>query len=112
MLSSKPTIFTDILGLLLLAISVSIHAGEFSLFSLIAQVLALAIYAAVVLLGLDWVGKLYFRRTGDEQGNQFVFVLLLFIPFFYIVWWAPYVTTHLFHEHFKVLHHNGFKILA
>ena len=70
------TIFTDILGLLLLAISVSIHAGEFSVFSLVAQVLALAIYAATVLFGLDWAGKLYFRRTGDEQGNQFVFVLL------------------------------------
>lgn len=70
------TIFTDILGLLLLAISVSIHAGEFSLFSLVAQILALAIYAAAVLFGLDWAGKLYFRRTGDEQGNQFVFVLL------------------------------------
>lgn len=70
------TIFTDILGLLLLAISVSIHAGEFSLFSLIAQILALAIYAATILFGLDWAGKLYFRRTGDEQGNQFVFVLL------------------------------------
>ena len=37
------TIFTDILGLLLLAISISIHAGEFSVFSLVAQVLALAI---------------------------------------------------------------------
>ncbi len=70
------TIFTDILGLLLLAISVSIHAGEFSLFSLVAQILSLAIYAAMVLFGLDWAGKLYFRRTGDEQGNQFVFVLL------------------------------------
>ena len=70
------TIFTDILGLLLLAISVSIHAGEFSVFSLVAQVLALAIYAATVLFGLDWAGKFYFRRTGDEQGNQFVFVLL------------------------------------
>ena len=70
------TIFTDILGLLLLAISVSIHAGEFSVFSLVGQVLALAIYAATVLFGLDWAGKLYFRRTGDDQGNQFVFVLL------------------------------------
>ncbi|MEM9486397.1 MAG: cation:proton antiporter [Cyanobacteria bacterium P01_F01_bin.116] len=70
------TIFTDILGLLLLAIAVSIHAGEFSLFSLVAQVLALAIYAATVLFGLDWAGKFYFRRTGDEQGNQFVFVLV------------------------------------
>ena len=70
------TIFTDILALLLLAIVVSIHAGAFSLFNLVAQILALAIYAATVLFGLDWAGKLYFRRTGDDQGNQFIFVIL------------------------------------
>ncbi|NEQ96766.1 MAG: universal stress protein [Cyanothece sp. SIO2G6] len=70
------TIFTDVLGLLLLAIAVSIHSGDFSLFSLVAQVLSLVIYAATLLFGLDWAGKWYFRRTGDEQGNQFTFVLL------------------------------------
>lgn len=70
------TIFTDILALLLLAIAVSIHAGEFSLFNLIAQILALAIYAATVLFGLRWAGRLFFRRTGDDQGNQFIFVIL------------------------------------
>ena len=70
------TIFTDILALLLLTIAVSIHAGDFSLFNLVAQVLALAIYAATVLFGLDWAGKVYFRRTGDDQGNQFIFVIL------------------------------------
>lgn len=70
------TIFTDILALLLLTITVSIHAGEFSLFNLVAQVLALAIYAALVLFGLRWAGKFYFRRTGDDQGNQFIFVIL------------------------------------
>ena len=70
------TIFTDILALLLLAIVISIHAGAFSLFNLAAQILALAIYAATVLFGLDWAGKLYFRRTGDDQGNQFIFVIL------------------------------------
>jgi len=70
------TIFTDVLALLLLAISVSINAGDFSLLSLVTQVLSLGIYSAVILFGLDWAGKLYFRRTGDEEGNQFIFVLL------------------------------------
>ncbi|MEM9215126.1 MAG: cation:proton antiporter [Cyanobacteria bacterium P01_F01_bin.150] len=70
------TIFTDILALLLLTIAISVHAGEFSLFNLVAQVLALAIYAATVLFGIDWAGKLYFRRTGDDQGTQFIFVIL------------------------------------
>jgi len=70
------TIFTDISSLLVLAICVSIHGGEFSLFSLSIQLGSLAIYSALVLFGFDWVGKEYFRRTGDDEGNQFLFVLL------------------------------------
>lgn len=70
------TIFTDIAALLVLAICVSIHGGEFSPTVLAIQLGALAIYAAIVLFGFDWAGKEYFRRTGDEQGNQFLFVLL------------------------------------
>ena len=70
------TIFTDIAALLVLAICVSIHAGEFSAASLVIQLGALAIYAAIVLFGFDWAGREYFRRTGDEESNQFLFVLL------------------------------------
>ncbi len=70
------TIFTDIAALLVLAICVSISAGEFSAVSLTIQLTTLAIYAAIVLFGFDWAGKEYFRRTGDEQSNQFLFVLL------------------------------------
>jgi Kef-type K+ transport system membrane component KefB/nucleotide-binding universal stress UspA family protein len=70
------TIFTDIAALLVLAICISIHGGEFSAASLVMQLGALAIYSGIVLIGLDRVGKAYFRRTGDEQSNQFLFVLL------------------------------------
>ncbi|MGC9525846.1 MAG: cation:proton antiporter [Limnospira sp.] len=70
------TIFTDIAALLVLAICVSIHGGDFSATSLVMQLGALAIYSAIVLFGLDWAGKEYFRRTGDEESNQFLFVLL------------------------------------
>jgi Kef-type K+ transport system membrane component KefB len=70
------TIFTDIAALLVLAICVSIHGGDFSAFSLSLQLISLGAYAVAVLVGLDWAGKLYFRRTGDEQGNKFLFVLL------------------------------------
>lgn len=69
------TIFTDIAALLVLAICVSIHGGDFSPASLIMQLMALGLYAIAVLFGLDWVGKEYFRRTGDEESNQFLFVL-------------------------------------
>ena len=70
------TIFTDISALLVLAICVSIHAGEFSLLNLILRLTALGLYALLVLFGLSWAGKEYFRRTGDEESNQFLFVLL------------------------------------
>ncbi|MEB3826774.1 cation:proton antiporter [Phormidium sp. CCY1219] len=70
------TIFTDIAALLVLAICVSINAGEFSAFSLFLQLAALGIYSFAVLFGFDWAGKEFFRRTGDEEGNQFLFVLL------------------------------------
>ncbi|MGB3640067.1 MAG: cation:proton antiporter [Rivularia sp. (in: cyanobacteria)] len=70
------TIFTDIAALLVLAICVSISDGEFSAVSLTIQLTTLAIYSAIVLFGFDWAGKEYFRRTGDEQSNQFLFVLL------------------------------------
>ncbi|NBD33874.1 MAG: universal stress protein [Cyanobacteria bacterium] len=70
------TIFTDIASLLLLAICLSIHQGNFSTASLILQLIALGIYATLVLFGLDWAGKFYFRRTGEEESNQFLFILL------------------------------------
>jgi Kef-type K+ transport system membrane component KefB/nucleotide-binding universal stress UspA family protein len=71
------TIFTDIAALLVLAICIAIHAGDFSAFSLTMQLLALAVYAVLVLFGIDWAGKKYFQRTGDEESNQFLFVLLV-----------------------------------
>ena len=71
------TIFTDIAALLVLAICISIHGGEFSTTSLIIQLVTLGIYSAIVLLGIDKLGKEYFRRTGDEQSNQFMFILLV-----------------------------------
>lgn len=69
------TIFTDIAALLVLAICVSIHGGDFSPESLAIQLGGLALYAVVILFGFDWLGREYFRRTGDEEGNQFLFVL-------------------------------------
>lgn len=71
------TIFTDIASLLILATCVSIHSGEFTLISLIIQLGELAIYSLVVLFGFKWLGEQYFRRTGNDEGNQFLFVMLV-----------------------------------
>ncbi len=70
------TIFTDTGALLVLAICVGIHGGEFSALSLAILLGGLAIYSTVVLFGFDWAGKEFFRRSGDEQSNQFLFILL------------------------------------
>ncbi|NJN72019.1 MAG: universal stress protein [Limnothrix sp. RL_2_0] len=70
------TIFTDISALFVLAICVSVHQGEFSISSLLLQVLLLFGYSALVLFGLSWLGREFFQRNGDEEGNQFLFILL------------------------------------
>ncbi|ELR99399.1 cation:proton antiporter [Gloeocapsa sp. PCC 73106] len=70
------TIFTDIGALLVLAVCISIHQGEFSWWNLGIRIASLAIYSVLVLWGIDHYGKEYFRRTGNEEGNQFLFTLL------------------------------------
>jgi Kef-type K+ transport system membrane component KefB/nucleotide-binding universal stress UspA family protein len=75
MVTIGATIFTDISALVVLAVCLSIHQGDFSAASLIFQLVALGIYCLIVLFGLDWAGKKYFERTGDEESNQFLFVL-------------------------------------
>lgn len=70
------TIFTDISALFVLAICVSVHQGVFSISSLIVQIALLLGYSALVLFGLSWLGREYFHRNGDEEGNQFLFILL------------------------------------
>ncbi|AFY59312.1 cation:proton antiporter [Synechococcus sp. PCC 6312] len=70
------TIFTDTAALLVLAICVGIAAGNFTAWSLMLLLVALAVYSVAVLWGIDRVGKEFFRRSGDNEGNQFLFVLL------------------------------------
>ncbi|HEY9693470.1 MAG TPA: cation:proton antiporter [Oculatellaceae cyanobacterium] len=70
------TIFTDVGALLVLAICIGIHAGDFTAFKLFTLLGSLIIYSALVLFGFDWAGKQFFRRSGNHEGNQFLFVLL------------------------------------
>ncbi len=76
MVTIGATIFTDIAALLVLAICVSIHSGDFSAVSLVIQLVSLGLYSVIILFGFRWLGKEYFRRSGDEESNQFLFVLL------------------------------------
>jgi len=70
------TIFTDIGALLVLAICIAISKGEFSALRLAILIGSLAIYSVAILVGVDRLGKEFFRRSKDDQGNQFLFVLL------------------------------------
>ena len=70
------TIFTDVGALLVLAVCIGIHQGNFTIIKLITLLVSLIIYSLIVLFGFDWAGKQFFRRTGDDEGNQFLFVLL------------------------------------
>ncbi|MBF2029505.1 MAG: cation:proton antiporter [Oscillatoriales cyanobacterium C42_A2020_001] len=70
------TIFTDIGALLVLAICVGVKAGDFSPLKFAFLIGSLAVYTAVVLVGINRLGKTFFERSGDEEGKQFLFVLL------------------------------------
>ena len=70
------SIFTDIAALLMLAVCVAIHVKDFNVWQTIALLGWLTVYSVVVLVGFDWAGKEFLRRSGEDEGNQFLFVLL------------------------------------
>ena len=70
------TIFTDIGSLLVLAICLGVNKGDFTAIDLGILLGSLIIYTLVVLLGLDRLGKAFFRRSRNDQSSQFLFVLL------------------------------------
>ncbi|MBE9156042.1 cation:proton antiporter [Nodosilinea sp. LEGE 06152] len=70
------TIFTDIGSLLVLAICLGVNQGDFSALKLATLLGSLALYTIAVLVGLKQLSKLFFRKTGKDEGNQFLFVML------------------------------------
>ena len=70
------TIFTDIGALLVLAVCLGVNQGDFTPLDLGKLLGFLIIYALVVLYGLDRLGRAFFRRSKNDEGNQFLFVLL------------------------------------
>lgn len=71
------TIFTDVGALLVLAICIAIHAGDFSWLQMGRLLGSLALYTVLILVGFARLGKEFFKRSGDEEGNQFLFILLV-----------------------------------
>ncbi|MEM8543644.1 MAG: cation:proton antiporter [Cyanobacteria bacterium P01_H01_bin.119] len=70
------TIFTDIGSLIVLAVCLGINQGDFSTLKLVTLLGSLGIYAIAVLVGLSQLSRVFFQRTGKDEGNQFLFVML------------------------------------
>ncbi|MBD2593282.1 cation:proton antiporter [Nostoc spongiaeforme FACHB-130] len=75
--SIKATILTDIGAVLILSIFLSSQPTEaFSLSYILTYLGRLIIYTTIVWVGCDWAGQEFFRRSGDDESNKFLFVLL------------------------------------
>ncbi|WP_299403208.1 cation:proton antiporter [Acaryochloris sp. IP29b_bin.148] len=70
------TIFTDIGALVVLAICLGINQGNFTTLKLAWLLGSLTVYTIAVLWGLKRFGQYFFRKTGQDEGNQFLFVML------------------------------------
>ena len=70
------TIFTDIGALVVLAICLGVSKGDFTTMKLLTLLGSLTLYTIAVLIGLKRLAKTFFRLTGKDEGNQFLFVLL------------------------------------
>jgi Kef-type K+ transport system membrane component KefB len=72
------TVLTDILAMLVLAVCLFMHAGQFTASNLLEYVLHLILYCVVVIGGIFWAAESYFRRGKSEiQGAMFVMLALI-----------------------------------
>ncbi len=70
------TIVTDVTALVVLAICLGISRGDFTTVKLATLLGSLGLYAVAVLFGLKQLAIAFFRATGKDEGNQFLFVML------------------------------------
>lgn len=71
------TIFTDIGALIVLAICISLGGGDFNFINIAGLLIGLLVYVIAILYGFDQLGRLFFKFSDDNQGNQFLFALLV-----------------------------------
>ncbi|TFI53935.1 sodium:proton antiporter [Mastigocladus laminosus UU774] len=70
------TVITNLGALLVFSLSSAANTNYLSFWQVIPFFNSLILYSIFVLISCNWVGKEFFRRSGDEEGNQFLFVLL------------------------------------
>jgi Kef-type K+ transport system membrane component KefB/nucleotide-binding universal stress UspA family protein len=69
--------FTNLSAVLVLAVCIATPDPElFSWGSLMRLLIWLSIYTILIVVGLSILGKEFFRQFRDDEGNQFLFVLL------------------------------------
>jgi Kef-type K+ transport system membrane component KefB/nucleotide-binding universal stress UspA family protein len=69
--------FTNLTAVLVLAVCIATaDRGLFDWASLIRLLMWLSIYTMLIVVGLTIVGKEFFRQFRDDEGHQFLFVLL------------------------------------
>jgi Kef-type K+ transport system membrane component KefB len=71
------TIFTDVAALLLVAVCIPIHTAGFSTSAFLVQILELAIYVVVVLIGLSQVAHYLLARLHARKDGQLLAMLLI-----------------------------------
>jgi Kef-type K+ transport system membrane component KefB/nucleotide-binding universal stress UspA family protein len=70
-------IVTDVSSILVFVICVAAHNSQLGIFHLITLLGWLTIYGTTIFVGFDWAGKEFFRRSGEDESNQLLFVLLV-----------------------------------
>lgn len=70
------TLLSDALALLVLAACVSAFAGGFSWAHLAVQVLGVVMFVPLLLLAMGWAAARLMRALGDDEGSQFVLLLM------------------------------------
>ncbi|MBD2437549.1 cation:proton antiporter [Nostoc sp. FACHB-110] len=69
-------ILTDISTLVVLAVCVSSLPLGFNLPNLLTLLGRIVIYAAIIVLGFEWAGQEFLRRSPENEGKQLLLVLL------------------------------------
>ncbi len=69
-------ILSDFGAFLIFSVCLVIHRLSLNPFELVAFLGWLIVYSTLLVTGFYWAGKEFFRRSGDDEGNQFLFVLL------------------------------------
>lgn len=71
------TAITDIASLILFAICLPIHTTGFSPGPFILQLIFIAGFIPIMIIGFTWLGKKVFKHLGEDAAEQMIFLLLV-----------------------------------